>query len=218
MKIKLSEIEMNYEVSGSGPAIILIHGNGENNKIFDIVIKELEKTHTVYAIDSRGHGESSKGEITYNNMAQDTIEFIRALNIEKPIIYGFSDGGIIALLVAIKEKDLLSKIIISGANVTVDGINKNDLRVMKIIHFITRSKKIKMMLKEPNISYEELQSITIPVNVLAGEFDAIVEEHTKYIANSIKNSTLEIIPGETHASYIVHSDKLYPIIKKYLNN
>ena len=51
-------------------------------------------------------------------MCDDIIEFIKKINIEKPILYGFSDGGIIVLLIAIKEPNLLSKIIISGANIT----------------------------------------------------------------------------------------------------
>lgn len=52
---------------------------------------------------------------------------------------------------------------------------------------------MKNMLNEPNISIEDLQKITIPVHVLAGEKDVIKLEHTKLIANNIKNSTLEII-------------------------
>lgn len=73
-----------------------------------------------------------------------------------------------------------------------------------------------MMLDEPNISMEELQRIIIPVHVLAGEKDVIKLEHTKLIADNIKNSTLEIIPKENHGSYIIHSEKLYEIIKKYV--
>ena len=86
----------------------------------------------------------------------------------------------------------------------------------KLFYFFTRSKYIKMMLNEPNIPIEDLQKITIPVHVLAGEKDVIKLEHTKLIANNIKNSTLEIIKNENHGSYIVHSEKLYEIIKKYI--
>ena len=73
-----------------------------------------------------------------------------------------------------------------------------------------------MMLKEPNISIEDLQKIIIPVHILAGENDVIKLEHTELIANNIQNSTLEIIKNENHGSYIIHSDKLYVIIKKYI--
>ena len=73
-----------------------------------------------------------------------------------------------------------------------------------------------MMVKEPNITIEELQKIEIPTFILAGEKDVIKESHTRLIAKNIKNSTLEIIPKENHGSYIVHSEKIYNIMKKYI--
>ena len=73
-----------------------------------------------------------------------------------------------------------------------------------------------MMLNEPNIPLKDLNSITIPVHVIAGEKDVIKYNHTKLIADNIKNSTLEIIPKEKHGSYIIHSDKIYEILKKYI--
>lgn len=217
MKIKVNNVELYYEEYGTGNPIILLHGNQETHEIFDKLIEQLKKKHKVYAIDSRCHGQSENPtEISYNLMCEDIIQFIKELKIEKPILYGFSDGGIIGLLIAIKEPDILSNLIISGANITPDVFTTFDLILTKLFYFFTRSKYIKMMLDEPNISMEELQRIIIPVHVLAGEKDVIKLEHTKLIADNIKNSTLEIIPKENHGSYIIHSEKLYEIIKKYV--
>lgn len=217
MKIKVNDIELYYEKYGTGKPIILIHGNQESHEIFDKLIEKLKSNYEVFAIDSRCHGKSENPKkISYNLMCDDIINFIKELNIEKPILYGFSDGGIIGLLVAIKEHDLLSNLIISGANITPDVFTTFDLLLTKLFYFFTRSKYIKMMLDEPNITIEDLKKITIPVHVLAGEKDIIKLEHTKLIANNIKNSTLEIIKNENHGSYIIHSDKLYEIIKKYI--
>lgn len=217
MKIKVNDIELYYEKYGTGKPIILIHGNQETHEIFDKLIEKLKSNYEVFAIDSRCHGQSENPkQISYNLMCDDIIQFIKKLNIEKPILYGFSDGGIIGLLVAIKEPDLLSNLIISGANVTTDVFTTFDSLLTKLFYFFTRSKYIKMMLDGPNIPIEDLQKITIPVHVLAGEKDVIKVEHTKLIANNIKNSTLEIIKDENHGSYIIHSNKLYEIIKKYI--
>lgn len=217
MKIKVNNIELYYEKYGAGKPIILIHGNQESHEIFDKLIEKLKSNYEVFAIDSRCHGKSENPkEISYNFMCDDIIQFIKELNIEKPILYGFSDGGIIGLLVAIKEPDLLSNLIISGANIAPDVFTTFDMLLTKLFYFFTRSKYIKMMLDEPNIPIEDLSKITIPVHVLAGEKDVIKLEHTKLIANNIKNSTLEIIKNENHGSYIIHSDKLYEIIKKYI--
>jgi len=217
MKIKVNNIELYYEKYGKGKPIILIHGNQESHEIFDKLIEKLKNNYEVYAIDSRCHGNSDNpNEISYNLMCNDIIEFIKELNIEKPILYGFSDGGIIGLLVAIKEQELLSNLIISGANINPDVFTTFDLLLTKLFYIFTRSKYIKMMLNEPNIPIEDLKKITIPVHILAGEKDVVKLEHTKLIANNIPNSTLEIIKNENHSSYIVHSNKLYEIIKKYI--
>lgn len=217
MKINVNNVNINYEVYGEGTPIILLHGNSENHLIFDKLIEKLKDNYKVYAIDSRCHGESEKTEyISYDLMTNDTIEFIKKLEIEKPILYGFSDGGIIGLLIAIKEPHLLSKLIISGANLNPNGMKRSMLFISKVCYFLTRNKLFKMMIKEPNISTDELMKIVTPTIVLAGEKDVILKEHTNLIANSIKRSVLEIIPNENHGSYIIHSDKIYDIIKKYI--
>lgn len=217
MNIEVNDIDIYYEVYGEGKPIILLHGNSETHEIFDRLIEGLENNYKVYAIDSRCHGKSEKTEeISYDLMAVDMIEFIKKLKIDKPIVYGFSDGGIIGLLVAIKQPKLLSKLIISGANLNPNGMSKSMLIISKIGYFITRNKLFKMMIKEPNISRKDLEKIEIPTYVLAGEKDVIMEEHTRLIAENIKNSKLEIIPKENHSSYVVHSEKIYDIIKKYI--
>lgn len=73
-----------------------------------------------------------------------------------------------------------------------------------------------MMISEPDITTQQLNSVKIPTYVLAGERDIIKPAHTKLIADNIPNSTLEIIPNENHGSYIVHSDKIYHIISKFI--
>lgn len=217
MEIQVNNVRLYYEEYGSGQPIVLLHGNQETHEIFDKLINKLKDNYKVYAIDSRCHGKSENPkEISYNLMCDDIIDFIKVLNIEKPILYGFSDGGIIGLLIAIKETNLLSNLIISGANITPDVFTFFDNLITKLFYFFTRSKYIKMMLDEPNIPLEDLHRITIPVHVLAGEKDVIKYEHTKLIADNISNSTIEIIKGEKHGSYIIHSDKIYEIIKKYI--
>ena len=218
MFISVNGTNLYYEVHGNGTPIILVHGNSESHKIYDVLTEELKSNHQVYAVDSRNHGKSDKtNTISYDLMAEDFIQFIEKLNIENPILYGFSDGGIIGLLIAIKRPGLLSKLIISGANLNPDGISKSMTTIIKLGYFFSRSKNLKMMLNEPNISADDLEKIKIPTLILAGERDVIKEEHTKQIASSIANSTLIIVPNETHSSYIIHSKKLYDIIHEFLN-
>lgn len=214
---KVNGIELFYEKTGEGKPIVLLHGNGENHKIFDKLISQLKHKYTVYAIDSRGHGESTKvKELDYNSMAEDIAQFIKALKLEKPILYGFSDGGILGLILAFRYPELLSKLIVSGANLRPEGVKKRHRYLFRLIYVLTKSRNYKLMLTQPEISEEELGRIKVETLVLAGKNDMIDEKHTRLIAHAIPQSTLEIISGETHSSYVVHSEKLYHIIRTFI--
>ena len=147
---------------------------------------------------------------------EDVAAFIRQLNIERPVLYGFSDGGIIGLLLAVRYPQMLSGLIVSGVNINPGGIKKKYLLGMKITYFFTRNRKYKLMLTQPDIKPSELNKITTPTVLLAGSNDFCMDEHTRHIAENIPGSVLNILDGENHASYVIHNDKLYGIIMPYI--
>ncbi|MDU5108210.1 alpha/beta hydrolase [Clostridium sp.] len=213
MICRVNNTNLYYEKSGTGRPLILIHGNGQTHKIFDKAIPLLAEKFTVYAIDSRGHGQSeSVVEYHYDDFAEDIRCFIEELKLQETILYGFSDGGIIGLLLAARYPQLLSQIIISGANLSPDGIRTGWLKLFKFINAIVKDPKMTMMLTEPNITEEMLSSIIIPTTILAGSHDMVKQNHTKYIADSIPNSKLHILKGEGHGSYVLHSTKIVKLI------
>ena len=219
MIIKVNNINLFYEKTGNGQPLILAHGNSENHKIFDKIIEPLSKKFCVYAVDTRGHGKSDKvKEFNYQDIANDFVEIIRQLDLHKPVFYGFSDGGIVGLLIASQYPDLLGKLIVSGANVNPKGLKTKLLLLLKVIYFFTRDKKILMMLKQPNISNRELLDISVPTLVLAAEHDLIKTAHTQHIADKIFDCTLKIIPRENHGSYVIHSTKLLNFIEDFLRD
>lgn len=217
MYIHINRQILFYEKTGEGYPLLLLHGNGEDHTIFDALIPLLEQTHTVYAIDSRGHGASNPTEeYSYPGMADDIAQLITSLEIQSPILYGFSDGGIIGLLLALYYPGLVGRLIISGANLNPHGMKRTFLHKIKQHYKKSKSPLDRMMLEEPDIDPALLSRITIPVLVLAGEHDIIRLAHTKQIAGGLANAQLKIIPGEDHGSYIIHSDKLYPYIRDFI--
>lgn len=213
MMCRVNNINLYYEKSGIGKPLLLLHGNGETHKIFDKAMPLLAEHFTVYAIDSRGHGQSDAVlEYHYDDFAEDIKCFIDELKLERPILYGFSDGGIIGLLIAAKYPQLLSQLIISGANTMPDGIRTGWLRLFQCINAIVKDPKMTMMLIEPNITTEMLRRIVVPTMVLAGSRDMVKRSHTEYIADSIPNSKLCILRGEGHGSYVLHRTKIVNLI------
>ena len=209
MYFQTSGANLYYEQSGSGEPLILLHGNGETHKIFDKAIPLLQRSFTVYAIDTRGHGQSSPvSEFHYDEMAEDIYEFITGMGLEKPTVYGFSDGGILALLLAIKHPGLMRRIIVSGVNCNPQGIQTRGFFIMKLFYLFSRSPKFKLMLTEPDITDEMLSSIRIPVFMTAGSKDMVKLAHVQHIGNAIPGCITNIFFKESHGSYIVHSTKI----------
>ncbi len=218
MKIKANSIEIDYSKTGNGKPLILLHGNGEDKSIFRHAIPILNNFFTVYALDTRGHGKSTSVDtFHYMDFAADTAAFIEALNINKPTVLGFSDGGITALLLAIHYKNSVGKVIVSGANTSPDGLKDDVLQAMKNEYAEYPSPLLKLMLTEPHITKEELQEIEVPVLITAGENDCIKPSETSFLHDNIKNSELRILKGENHSSYIAYSGKIAEIIINYDN-
>lgn len=219
MYIQLNGQIIYYEKSGEGSPVILVHGNKETHKIFDVLIPELSKEHTVYALDSRGHGLSaSVNTFHYTDMAEDIIAFIQGLDLVKPAFFGFSDGGIIGLIAASKHPSLFSSLVISGANLTPRGLKFFMRASTRFLYLKKRDPLLALMLKEPHIKKSDLAKITIPTLVLAGSKDIVKKRETKRIASSIPDAILKILPKETHSSYVVHSPKLFPLLNEFFKN
>lgn len=217
--------------------LILLHGNGEDHHIYDTLVGSLGDEYDVYAPDTRGHGMSAcPEELHYADMADDLMHFIIELSIEKPLIVGFSDGAITALLFATTHSDMISGIISCGANTNPKALSLSERSQIKKSYkkksssgksfektLDTVSSEIyaetgeleKLMLTEPNISDIALSHISVPVLVLAGKNDVVKESDTKKIYSSIPTSDLHILPDEDHGSYVIDSDKLKPYIQGF---
>ncbi len=216
MVIQLDGQILNYEVAGEGKPLIMLHGNNESHEIFEEAISVLSGYYTVYAIDSRGQGLSAPAnEYHYSDMAEDVINFIETLDIESPILYGFSDGGIIGLMVAIKKGYLIDKLIVSGVNLTPKGLKHSALSEIKRDFKRTKDPLVEMMLREPNLTENDLSKINVPTLITMGSNDMVKPAEGRKLNNSIKSSTLKVLDGETHGSYIIHSTKIADIILTY---
>lgn len=206
---------MYYEVSGSGRPLILVHGNGEDHKIFDKTVKVLKENFTCYAVDSRGHGRTSPvKEYHYADMADDMCAFMEELDLTDVTFVGFSDGGIVGLLCAM-DSDRISTLVVCGANMNPEGVKSLTGMLFRVENAVKKDPLITLMLSEPDITREMLGKIRASTLVLAGSKDLIREEQTACIADSIPNAKLLILDGETHGSYVVHSEKLGQIVRSF---
>ncbi|MBR2794676.1 MAG: alpha/beta hydrolase [Solobacterium sp.] len=212
-----SGLQLYYETVGQGKPLIMIHGNSEDHTIFDRASEVLAPWYTCYLPDSRGHGRNEKcRELHYLDVAGDLLALMEQNDLNDVIVYGFSDGGIIGLLAAM-QSDRISRLIVSGANCTPEGVVKPVRTEIAVINRLMKDPKLTLMETEPHITPEELGRIKARTLVLAGQHDVILESETRLIAASIPGSELRILPAEDHGSYIVHNRKIGDILFAWLS-
>ena len=206
--------------------MVLLHGGLGTVEDFAFQTPELAKRFKVVAFERPGHGHSPDTDepFTFKVMSEYTIDLIGKLAVGPSNLVGWSDGAIVALLVAISRPDLVKRLVSVGglfdanaqspqvmkwiASVTPESFRKVALAQVKRYedatpdgpaHFpVVFKKTMKMWLTEPHIRKEELAKITAPTLVMAADGEDIPVEHTLELFRSINDAQLSIIPGANH--------------------
>ena len=204
------EIALNYIEAGEGFPLVLLHGNGEDYTYFKRQMEPFSQQYRVIALDTRGHGKSPRvtAPFTLEQFAGDLKEFLDQRGITKCHLLGFSDGGNIALLFALRYPQYVEKLILNGANLTPAGVKlSTQLPIAAgwcasgVCGLFSKKAKanwemLNLMVTQPHIRPQTLEKLAVPTLVIAGERDMIKEKHTRLIAASLPNSKLVILPGD----------------------
>ena len=212
--VRVNGMDINYYEAGEGKPIILVHGNGESHESFGVLAEQLVSAgYHVYAPDSRGHGGSSPSEeYHYADMAEDIRKFIEALGLEKPAYYGFSDGGILGLMLESTHPGTLSVMAVSGANLSPEGLT--DEFMADIAPY--DDPLCRLMKTEPSIDPDSLKNIKIPVLVTAGTYDVVRPEETERIAALLPDAELFIAEGYDHGGYVENNPYIGELLLAFL--
>jgi len=204
------DIKLSYTEKGEGFPLILLHGNGENGEYFVRQTEYFSANYRVIAVDTRGHGKSPRGTAPFSirQFAEDLRCFMDELNIEKANILGFSDGGNIAMLFALKYPERVERLILNGANLNAKGVKFSVQLPIEIGYRIAslfakksdgakkNAEMLGLMVNDPNVEAAELAKIKARTLVIAGTKDMIKDKHTKLIYHSLPNAKLVILEGD----------------------
>ncbi len=207
--IALNGVELFYAAEGKGKPVILLHGNGGSHNDLETTTRQLAQAgYRVYALDSRGQGSNAPlEEYHYKDMAEDVYKFIEAKGLKRPAVFGFSDGGIIALQLEVLHPGTLGAIATGGANIFVGGALVPEFEAEFFAQENPNPLNI-MMMNEPTMSPSDMQTIGCPALIMAGDGDLIREEHTRLIGDNIPRGEVLIVPNADHGSYIYHSTRV----------
>jgi pimeloyl-ACP methyl ester carboxylesterase len=207
-----------YEWENSGEAVVLLHGGLSQTSHWDsYVLPAVEDDFHVFAYDRAGHGFTGDKEKSfhYQHQVDEAIAYLVEVVKEPAHLIGYSDGGIISLMVAMQRPELVRSIVTLGANFHPDGVvhiddfdgtvspeNQEEYDRTSPDAPETLVQKIRKMIEiqrtEPNLSKEDLASIQCPVMVMVGDDDVIQHNHTVELYESIPLGQLAVVPAASH--------------------
>ncbi len=199
-------------------SVLLLHGGLSGSDSFTGVGDGLSEKYRVSYFDRRGHGKTADTPepFHYEAMADETIAVLESIGGTSHLV-GWSDGGNIGLIVAMRRPDLVKRLVVIGANFKYDaGLDMgltDESPAMQMMagaymenspdgpdhfeEFVTKS--LVMWGSEPNMTTQDLSKISIPVLVMVGDDDAFHLSHTCEMYESIPGAQLAVIPGTSHA-------------------
>ncbi|MGN7884761.1 alpha/beta fold hydrolase [Dyadobacter sp. 22481] len=214
---ELRGVKLYYEMYGAGAPVLFIHGNGGSMHDFKHQLLAFAKSNKVILVDSRAHGKSKDAgdSLSYEMMADDIHALLEHLKIDSCNVVGWSDGGINALLLALRHPGKVRKLAATGANLWPDSTALDPWVYKKILEWdadlatqtsdpVKRNQKklMHLMAVQPNITLEQLHKIHCPSLIIGGDHDVIIPEHTVQIARAIPKSYLWILPNSGHSTLV----------------
>lgn len=197
---------------GSGRPLVLLHGNGEDHHVFDRLVPVLGTGRELVGIDSRAHGRSPRGEgpLTIASMADDVDAVLAELGLDGVDVLGYSDGGNVALELAVRHPGRARRVVVCGANLDPTGLRPPALlamvatrRALRLLRglwpgAVRTIELLDLMVDDPHLTAADLGGVTVPVLVVVGEHDLIRPEHSRLIAGSLPAGRLVVVAGVGH--------------------
>ena len=226
-------VNLYYETYGQGEPLLLLHGNGGSIENMANQIPFFSEHYKVIAIDTRAHGKSKdpSDSLSFEQIVDDFSALLDTLHLDSCYVIGWSDGGIDALLLAIRHPDKVKRMAFTGANLTPDtnGITPFVFSLIKTEHANllkqphtpenkNRQKIVDLDLYQPNITLDQLHQIRCPTLVIGGDHDVIPVLHTVLIAQNISQSYLWIVPNSGHSVPIFKVDQFNPLIYDFFTH
>jgi pimeloyl-ACP methyl ester carboxylesterase len=233
--VEIGVLKTWYDEEGRDEPLVLLHGGMSTNATWAAQMPELSAHFRVIAPERRGTP-------VYDVMSSDTIGFVDAVVGGPAHLVGWSDGGIVGLLVAMARPDLVHKLVVIGTNFDTSGLtaeamegfatfsaDSDDLAMLREAyqaaspdgpgHWPVVVDKFKEMVStQPAITVEQLARITAATLVVVGDHDIVTLDHTSTLFRAIPNSELAVVPGTSHFLTTEKPDLVNRLLLDFLKN
>lgn len=244
----LHHLRMYYEVRGQGRPLVLLHGGASTiQRSFARQLEDFGRDHLIIAPEQRGHGHTRDvpGPYRYADMAGDTAELLDRLGVRDADVVGWSDGAILALILAVRRPDLVRRLVVSAPNVD-PGSRAVTAETLALIrdyraghdtaaraeysrlsgdsiggYAVVIGKLKRLWLDHPatdELTFADLGRIRAPALVMAGDHDAIRLDQILAIHRAIPGAALFIVPQTGHATFRDRPEWVDPVLRAFLED
>lgn len=230
-----------YATYGHGAPVILLHGGLGHSGNWGYQVPALVTAgYRVILIDSRGHGRSKRDTrpYSYDLMASDVLSVMDTLELERAAFVGWSDGACTALVLASGNPDRVSGVFFFACNMDPSGVREMGEPGPILMRCFSRhavdyarlsatpddfqgfvGAVSHMQATQPNYTASDLARIRVPVTVVQSEHDEFIKrEHAEYLAESIPDAELVILPGVTHFAPLQRPEEFNAVVLAFLGN
>jgi len=240
-------LRLYYEIHGPAnpaqPPLVLLHGGGDTIETsFGHVLPALARTRQIIPFEQQGYGHTADVDrvFTFEQSADDTAALLEYLHIDRADLFGFSNGGTIALQVAIRHPRVVRKLVVTSAFFKRDGGHPWFWEAMKN----ARLENMPMELQEAyrkvaphpdnlrsfhdkaaqrmrdfkDIPADAIGAIAAPTLVMVGDADVVRPEHAVELIRLLPHAQLAVLPGTDHMTIMTRTDWLVTMIGSFLDS
>jgi pimeloyl-ACP methyl ester carboxylesterase len=233
--------EIHGESNGESPPLVLLHGGGSTIETsFGKLIPILAESRQVVAFEQQGHGRTADAgrPFTFGQSADDAAGLLRSLGIPKADFFGYSNGGHIAIEIAVRHPGLVRKLVVESAMAGRDGVDPAfwesfaHARLEEMPPVLREAyvrvaprpgdlpvffaKCVERMKSFRGWTPETIRSIAAPVLVVIGDRDIVLPEHAVSMFRLLPNARLAVLPDTDHMAIVDRAEWLCPMIEAFL--
>lgn len=225
-----------YDERGSGEPLVLLHpgGAGVDSRALAPQVAAFAQRFHLYLPEQRGHGRTPDidGPLSFDQMADDTINFLELVVGQPTDLLGCSDGATLALIVALRRPDLVKRLVFAASvfhhagwhDGVLDGEPPGFLRESYgelspdgADHYpVVVEKLAAMHAQEPTLSVSDLQGLGVRTLVLIADDDEVRFEHALEMFRSVRDAEFAVVPGTSHGLLVEKPDLCNLIIERFL--